>query len=182
MLKRVLFAHSVSTIETIHQIDSLLWLWYQLHGWTIWMHNIQVQDVEDNWTMWRVTEEGGRTWKVGCLWEWAQGGRKGTKGGRGLYNFASVTVTQGFCLQNISNIPVESGSKKCRKTQVEGVVHKPFNSSSSKVSRLWFLACSPWNYWDSSKALLHLLLATFLSCKRLRYLKSLYNSRDAQWS
>ena len=62
-----------------------------------------------------------------------------------LYNFASVT--QRFLRQHTFQT---SQSNSIRKT----VVHKTFNSSSSKMLRLWFLACSPWNYRDSWKAAL----------------------------
>ena len=85
-----------------------------------------------------------------------------------LYNFASVA--QRFLRQHTLQT---SQLNSVRRT----VVHKSFNSSSSKMFTLWFLACSPWNYLDSWKATLQLLLASVL-----RYQKSLYHCQVAQWS
>ena len=57
-----------------------------------------------------------------------------------LYNFASIT--QWFLRQHTFQLET-SQSNLVRRT----IVHKTFYSSRSKMLRLWFLACSPWNYW-----------------------------------
>ena len=62
-----------------------------------------------------------------------------------MYNFASVT--QWFHLQDTFQ---RSQSNSDRRT----LVHKTFSSLRSKMFKLWFLACSPWNYLDSWKAAL----------------------------
>ena len=68
-----------------------------------------------------------------------------------LYNFPSAThgFFRHYTFQAVQSTLV-------RRT----VVHKTFDSSSSQMLRLWFLGCSPWNYWDSWKAAHQLLLAS----------------------
>ena len=70
-----------------------------------------------------------------------------------LYNFASAT--HGFLRHYTFQA---SQWNLVRRT----IVHKTFDSSSSQMLRLWFLGCSPWDYWDSWKAALQLLLASAL--------------------